>query len=195
MSADEDLQPLEEVMDRMATAAESDRVCVGDLLEAMGHRSHGALMLAPSLVVISPISGIPGVPTLLGIIIALISVQMLIGRKTIWLPRRLRHRCIAGRRLQSAIAHLQPVGRTVDRWVRPRLLPLTRKPFRKLIAVTCLALALIMPPMELLPFATSILAAAVAAFSLALFARDGLLAVLGYATAAGGVGFGLSAVL
>ena len=57
-------------------------------------------------------------------------------------------------------------------------LVLTSSPADRLVGACCCALALAVPPLELLPFATFIPMAAIAVFGLSLVARDGVL-VLG----------------
>ncbi len=52
-------------------ASEEDRVTLGDAIEAFGNRSYGPFLLVPALIEVSPIGGIPGLPTVLAAIIAL----------------------------------------------------------------------------------------------------------------------------
>ncbi|MPY71592.1 MAG: exopolysaccharide biosynthesis protein [Alphaproteobacteria bacterium] len=179
----------------MSAAGVDGRVCVGHLLDIMGERSFGAVLLAPSLIVVSPLSGIPGLSTVVGLIIALIAGQMLVGCDHIWLPRTLRERCIAQGKMEKALRLLAPGARLVDRLVSHRLAVFTRSPFSHAIPAICVAIGLAMPLLEIVPFASSILAAAVAAFALALVARDGALAVVAMATTGGGVWFGANALL
>lgn len=195
MPGDRDLRTLEEVLRRMASAGEDGTVCVGHLLDAMGQRSFGPLLLVPSLIVVSPLSGIPGLSTVSGAIIALIAVQMLVGRHVVWLPRRLRGRCLDQRQLERAVGFLYPAARVADRLVRPRLSVFTHRPFSRLIAAVCIAMAALMPLLELVPFASSIVAAAIAAFALALIAHDGVLAIVASAVTAAGAYFGVGALL
>ncbi|MEQ4538006.1 MAG: exopolysaccharide biosynthesis protein [Billgrantia sp.] len=57
------------------------------VLEAIGRRSFGPLLLLAGLVTLAPvISGIPGVPSLMGMFTFLVCAQLLVGRRTFWLP-------------------------------------------------------------------------------------------------------------
>jgi hypothetical protein len=136
------------------------------------------MLLVPGLIVLSPISGIPGVPTLGAIGILLIAGQMLLGRKSFWVPEFLRRRKIARARVLKARGLLMAIARGVDRVVKPRLSILTRGPFAFLIAAICVLIGLIMPPLEAILFANVATSAAVSAFGLALVAHDGVLATL-----------------
>lgn len=195
MSQPREPSTLADVLDVVACAGGPENVCVADLLKTFGQRSFGALLLVPSLIVVSPISGIPGVPTVTGVLISLIAIQMLLGRTTLWLPRSLLQRCIARRQLDRVIAFVRPGAAIADRLLEPRLMFLTQAPFNRLIAATCLATALTMPALEVVPFATSIVAAAIAVFALALIAHDGLLVVVAFLVAGASLYFGLGALL
>ena len=51
----------------------------------------------------------------------------------------------------------------------------------RVIAAFCVLIALGMPPMEMIPFSANLAGAALAAFGLALIARDGVLALIAFA--------------
>ena len=82
-----------------------------------------------------------------------------------------------GKKLQQAAKSLQPAARVIDKAIRPRLTFLTDRPFLYVIALICILIALTVPPLELVPFVDIPLWAALAAFSLAMAAHDGLLAI------------------
>lgn len=169
---------LSEVLDRLVETGGEESVCVRDIMAAIGRRSFGPLLLAPSIIVVSPASGIPGLPTVTAILVALIAGQMLMGRHGIWLPQRVQNGCIDRAKLDRAVRFLRPVARVSDRVARPRLSPLTRPPFSSVIAGICLLIAFTMPPMEVIPMANSLAGAAIASFALALTAQDGVLAIV-----------------
>jgi hypothetical protein len=86
------------VLDTLADAGDEDEVTIGQILDAFGDRSLAPVLLVPAMLTASPISGIPGVPTVTGIIVALIVVQMLMGRDTLWVPKALARRGVSRRR-------------------------------------------------------------------------------------------------
>jgi hypothetical protein len=188
VSGDHSAGDLAGVIEQVTTAGKPDEpTSIDQIVEAIGQRSFGPLILVPGLIVLSPLSGMPGVPTLGGIAVLLIAGQMLLGRQTVWLPAFIRRRSIAPRRMTQAGRFLMPVARFVDRFTGRRLAWLTRKPWSYFIAASCILIAVLMPPLEAIIFANVLTAAAITAFGLALVAHDGLLAALAFALTGGSI--------
>ncbi|MDJ0389384.1 exopolysaccharide biosynthesis protein [Roseomonas sp. E05] len=163
---------------------EAETVSCRAILDQIGQRSFGAVLLLPALVVVSPLSGIIGLPTGAATLIVLICGQMLLGRKEAWVPRAVTTRSMRCQRVQKAVRFLRPFSRLTDRILRARLRGVTEGAGTRCIALACILLALMMPPLELVPFATSLIAAVITLFGLALVANDGLMALIAYALTA-----------
>jgi hypothetical protein len=151
------------------------------IVQAFGEAGFVPMLLAPALIVVSPLSGIPLLPTLFGTMIALISLQMLLGRRHLWLPEMLMRRRIRGRQLHSALLRTRGFGRWIDRHARDRLSLLVRPPLDVVPKALCMLCGAAMPFLELVPFSSSLLAAAVVLMGTGMLARDGL-----FTLAAGG---------
>lgn len=176
-----------ETLDRTRDAAAGEKTSVEAIVEALGHVSYGAVILVPALLVITPLSGIPGLSSVVGIIIALVSAQMLAGRRHLWLPRWILARQIDSESLRKALGYLEAPASFIDRHTRPRLSVLVRPPTRSVLQATCMICGLAMPFLELVPFSSSILGAAVSFFAIALVVRDGIFAAIGLLFLGGGV--------
>lgn len=190
----EDPRSVSDILDKLERLADQQsRVSLEDAVAAFGNRSYGPFLLVPALIEISPIGGIPGLPTVLAAIIILFAVQMLIGRQHLWLPHVIGKRAAAAGTVHRATAKLRGVASMADRWFHGRLPALTQGPFVRLAALATIALALTVPPLELLPFASTAPMAAIAAFGLALLVRDGalMIAAILLAGVAVAVGIGL----
>lgn len=188
---------LEQLLDRITEAARGhDRVSLGGILEMVGRRSFGPLLLFGGLIALSPVIGdTPGVPTTVGIFVLLITGQLLFGREYVWLPRWLLKRSVARDTLCKALGWLRMPARYVDRLLRPRLTALTHTVGMYVIASVCVVIAAAMPVMEVVPFVANGAGAALTAFGLALVAHDGLLAIFAFAFTALTLGFAIQGIL
>lgn len=181
---------MKEVLDRVSDAGAEGTVSVEDILNSIGRRSFGPLLLVPGLLLVSPLSGVPGFGTAMALIVFLFAVQLVAGRHRVWLPQFMLRRSIPRDKLDSAMRFLKPAARTVDKLVHPRLSFLAEGVFGRLIGLVCLFIAFIMPPLEFVPFANTTSGAAIALFGLSLTARDGLVGALALIATGGIVYFG-----
>lgn len=172
---------------------DNEKTTMGEVVEVLGQRSFGPFLLLPALLEMSPVGGIPGVPTVLAAIIVLFAAQIVIGRKHMWLPGFLERRSLRTKRIGKAMPFLRKAGSFLDRWFHGRIKTLTRGAWLRAAAICVIVLALTVPPLELLPFASTAPMAAIAAFGLAMLVGDGLLMLAAFLCAglAFAVGFGM----
>ena len=95
----------------------------------------------------------------------------------------------------KAADKLQGVGRWMDRWFHGRLKRLTGPPFDRIAAAMCILLCFTVPLLEFIPFASTAPMAAIAAFGLALLARDGALMLVAMAASIAALGFAVSLLI
>jgi hypothetical protein len=174
------------VLDSVEHAGEGERVSVAEIVDSVGAGAFGPLLLVPAVILVTPVSGIPGMPTLGSLIISLIAGQIVIGRRCLWLPAFIRNRTISKRRLESAMKYLRKPSVLIDRMSRERLVFLTEKPLQLVPALICCMMVLFAPIFETVPFSVSLAAFAVSLFALGFVAKDGLWVALGLAIIAGG---------
>lgn len=151
------------------------RVTLATIQEVAGRRMSGPMLLLPGLILVSPLSGIPTLPTILAIIIFLVSIQLMFGRQSIWIPERLRRAGLSSDRSDKAIGYMRPVAGFIDRFSRQRLPWLTGAVPVRVASLLCVLIALVMPLMEFIPFSSSIAGLVITVFGLALMTGDGLL--------------------
>lgn len=179
---DSQITDLEQLLDRIRDAAGShEEVSLGAILNHLGSRSFGPLLLLAGLITLAPVIGdIPGVPTLMALIVILIAAQLLVGRDHLWLPPFLLRRSITREKVDRALAWVQRPARGIDRLVRPRLHVFVGGWGVYAVALACLLIGLAMPPMELVPFSANGAGLALTAFGLGLIAKDGLLSLCAF---------------
>lgn len=183
----QDLSDLLDELDQCAKRA-GGKVSVEEVHEAIGARSFGPLLLVTGLLGMTPVSAVPGAPTVLALITILVAGQLLLGRKSFWLPRPILKLAVAPEKVRKTVKVSRKPARFVDRLLRPRLTMFTGGVADRLVALVCVAVALVVPPLELLPLAAFIPALATATFGLGLVARDGLLILIALALSASALG-------
>lgn len=180
---------LTDVLDHMDDFTEGKKITLGQIIDSFGDRGYGPLLLAIVLIELLPTGAIPGVPTLVAVLVVLVAGQLLLGRPSPWVPQRLRQKGFSCHQFGTARKKIRPTTRKVDRVIKPRLRQLANPMVSRVIAAVCVLLALTMPPLELIPFASSIPAAAIGLFGIGLAARDGLIVLIASAITVGaGVG-------
>ena len=165
-----------DVLDELDELADKgDQVCVRDVLDDFGRRSFGPFMMIPALIEISPLGGIPGVPTALALFIAVIAAQLVIGRDHIWMPEFVQRRSVESGKLHKAVEKLRGLGQWLDEHSQDRLEKLTVGIWLRFAGVVVIALCCTVPPLELLPFASTLPMLAIIMIGLGLTVRDGAL--------------------
>ncbi|MFN7223873.1 MAG: exopolysaccharide biosynthesis protein [Paracoccaceae bacterium] len=180
---------LTEVVTRLLRAARGvDRVTVGNLVDAIGRSSMAAVLMVPALLLVSPLSGIPGASTVGGAVIALVAGQIVLKRDKVWLPDVLRNRTVPGPALRRALVWLRRPARWFDGFAPARPKGGTDAWWSPAIALLCLALGLTLPMMELIPFSSSIVATLITVLALAMLTGRVRLAIMAIATGALAIG-------
>jgi hypothetical protein len=168
-----------------------DKVSVDEIVARV--EQHEGLAPVVSLLILPVLLPLPpGVSMVLALPLLFAAPQMMIGRKDLWLPRRLACQAVDRERLQKGVERILPWVRWVEGFVKPRLTFLTGPVGAALAGMVCtlMAVVLVLP----LPFATLFPALTVLLLSLGLARRDGLAVIVGcllLAVAVTGIVWGL----
>jgi hypothetical protein len=170
------------IVDALAGLADGrDSVAFGDLVETLGARGFGPLLLALAALLVPPVGMIPGVGGAIGLVMVGIGVQILRGGSGPWLPGPIRRRRLPAHRLRGACTALRPGMLWVRRRLRPRLTPLAEGAVSlRLIAVLLICTGLAMAVFGAIPVLPPLLGLPVLFFALGLTTRDGAAVALGY---------------
>ncbi|MCC0044610.1 MAG: exopolysaccharide biosynthesis protein [Brucellaceae bacterium] len=153
-------------------------VTVEMIRDALGDRSFAALLVFCALLNLLPLP--PGSTLLFGPPLILITVQMIAGHQTVWLPRSWLRRSVGLERFRSMIDRLAPQLERLERLVKPRRWPFeSATTSDRVIGVIglVLAIAVTLP----IPLGNWLPAFAVAIIGLSLSERDGVFLALGTA--------------
>ena len=149
---------------------------VREIIDALDSRSFGLAVLLFSLPSVVPMP--PGVPTVVGIILLIVSFQMVIGREDLYLPSILSKRSFDRKSLVGAFEGLAPKLAIIEKVMKPRLLFMTGRIGSIFIGVVVLVMALVLI-LPLPPGGNFPPALACAVLGLGLAQRDGALVLLG----------------
>ena len=174
------------IEDIFAQFSEDGSLTVAEFLETMGHRAQALAILIFSLAAL--VAGVvPGFSTLTGVPIMFIALQIALGMNSVWLPKKLREKEISPRILRGALARTIPTMRTVEKFLKPRLIILTHPYAERVVALIIVVLAAILSlPIPGGNFLPSI---GISILALSMLERDGLflLLAIGLVMLTGGV--------
>lgn len=157
---------------------DGETVSIEQLLNAVGRRAYGPLLLLVGFIAISPLTIVPGASWLTAAITLLIAGQIVIGRPLPWLPKKLLSASFPRKFLVKGVESMARPAYVMDALVQPRLTFLTDAPFVQLVAVGCVAAALITFPLGFVPFGPLLPGLTVMFIGLGLTSRDGILLLL-----------------
>jgi hypothetical protein len=162
-------------------AADRPEVEFGEIVDTLGSRGFGPLLLALAAVLLLPIGMIPGVGGAVGLVTVAIGVQLLRGRSGLWLPRAVRRRALPAARLDRATRALRPAMLWLRRRLRPRATALAEGAVSlRVMALALVAAGLLMAVFGAIPVLPPLLGVPVLFFALGLTTRDGAAVGLGY---------------
>src|SRR5688572_2405165 len=159
----------------------SGGVSLATIRDLIGHDGLMLLTAFLTIIFLVPVS-IPGVSTVFGGAILLISITRLLGRN-LWLPRKLEQREVASEKLRSAFVRGLRWFKRLEKISRPhRMAWLIRGGFMHFINNSGLILGavLLMAPFGLIPFSNTIPAVAILFFAIGFLQRDGVCILLGH---------------
>lgn len=95
-------------------------VTLGEIFDRIGDRGFGLLLLVLSLPSALPVPA-PGYSTPFGILLFILALQMIFGRRTPWLPARAAGMGIKGKFVEGMLSFLEKFFGKVEFLIKPRL--------------------------------------------------------------------------
>ena len=159
----------------------SGGVSLATIRDLIGHDGLMLLTAFLTIIFLVPVS-IPGVSTVFGGAILLISITRLLGRN-LWLPKKLEMREVSSEKLRGAFVRGLRWFKRLEKISRPhRMAWLIRGGLMHFINNSGLILGavLLMAPFGLIPFSNTIPAVAILFFAIGFLQRDGVCILLGH---------------
>jgi hypothetical protein len=164
-----------EVLRELATG-DGERVTFREILTGLRHRAFGFTLLIFALPCCLPMP--PGIPTVCGIAIVIIALNLIGARQRLWLPGAIADKSVGRADLQRMVDRVAPYLAKLEKICKPRLGVVTESVGKVLIGLVIFVLGAIMilpiPLLGNMPpgFAASIIA-------IGMTERDGLIVLIG----------------
>lgn len=165
------------ILARFLLFHDAGNISFDEIRTSLDDRAFGLLMVILALPNLIPII-IPGLSTILGIPLAYIGLQLMLGRHPPWFPGWITQRSFSRSRFQAVLAQGLPYVVKVERFLKPRAIWLVEGIGERIIGFTVLVLALTLTLP--IPFGNGLPALAIVMFGLGLIEKDGLAALGGY---------------
>ncbi|WP_413287792.1 exopolysaccharide biosynthesis protein [Bdellovibrio sp. HCB337] len=157
---------------------------LGELVNLLGEMGHGIIILLLCLFFLQPIP-LPGISTPIGMIIILLSTLQFLNQKP-WVPRRFRNREIPQKALHKMAVIARKIWSSIEKFLHPRLLFLTRSHVFRFINLLLLILSGFLLGLPLpIPFSNTIPALVILSIVFAQLEDDGFLIIGGYVLSLG----------
>lgn len=168
-------ESLSQKLEQLQAADSDHRISVGEMLDTLGDKSFGILLLLLAMPSALPLPA-PGYSTPLGILIALLSLQMIMGRHQPWLAEWARKKEFKHRHVQKMLKFTLYFLQKVESWIRPRWFFLCgRKSFIIFgLVIFAMACIMILP----IPLTNTLPAMIIFFMAIGLIESDGLVCAL-----------------
>ena len=186
MEADPAVPRLSEVLGALPARLEGETVSIGALIDRLTPRSYPLIMLLLAFPNLVPLPA-PGLSAIVGLPLAVLTLQMTLGYREPVLPGFLARRRISLPQLVAACRRAEPWAARLERLLRPRLVFLLTGAAERLIGLVAMLLSLVI--LLPIPFGNAIPALAICLIAVGLLVGDGLTVLAGLVVAALGVGF------
>jgi hypothetical protein len=173
--------PISQRLRALVRAMPRTGITLSELIQRVGNDGLLILVALLTLVFLIPVS-IPGVSTVFGAAILLISVSRLF-RRDLWIPAKLQHRVIGTRKLRPLLRKALSWLKKIEYVSRPnRINWLVADGVMDMINSVALILGavLLMMPFGLIPFSNTFPAVAILFLAIGLLQKDGVSVLLGH---------------
>jgi hypothetical protein len=155
------------LLNGLLTGAPADRVTLGWLLDSLGERSFGVVMLVLGLLAL-----LPGASAVVGVLLAIPAFQMIRARSVPRFPAAVAARPFPTRALETVLRRAVPALRYLERFIHPRWLTLVETTKRVVGVVVLLLAGLLLAPVPLSNVAPAL---GIVATAIAYLEEDGVL--------------------
>lgn len=171
------VRALSQLLSDLRQTIDGEETSVATLLEGFHERGFGVMTLLFSIPMALPIPKPPGLSTLFGVPLMILTLQQAAGRHTVWMPEIIRRKRVSSAKLIRVLDGGIPWARKIEYLLRPRMEYMTRGAVSHLIGFCgCLMAMCMMIP---LPGTNTVPSFGIALMSAGVIMRDGLCVLAG----------------
>jgi hypothetical protein len=170
--------PLGETLAQLLRSEDARGLSIHEITGAVGEKGFGLVLMVLSLPSALPVPA-PGYSTPFGIVIALIALQMLIGRQSLWVPAKLCGLRIKPKLAGSMLGAASRFLGKIERFIRPRQKWIRGRIGQGALALVVVIMACLM--MLPIPLTNTFPAMVIFMIGIGLSEEDGLLAMAAFA--------------
>ncbi|MFY7778172.1 MAG: exopolysaccharide biosynthesis protein [Elstera sp.] len=177
---EEEMEAASVLLRRLIAEHPHERISLDDLLNGVGHRAFGLLLLLLALPNSIPLPAPPGLSTVFGLPMAIFGAQLVLGHKAPWLPAFMRRKTLPRNEVLKFLDRATPYLNKVERRLKPRMNWFVGGTGERVAGLIIFAMAAVLS----LPiiFGNFLPAFAVLLMALAILARDGAMMIAGWVT-------------
>jgi hypothetical protein len=164
-----------ELLQQFLEQHQQERICLRDLLNALGDRAFGPTLLLCALPEALPLP-VAGISAVIGIPLLLVSSQLTLGFRHPWLPGQVLERPIKRQHFEKLMHQAIRHVRKIERVLKPRWPFFTHPAFERCIGLLLMILSIIIALP--IPFGNMVPAIAVVFICLGMIEKDGLVLAL-----------------
>ncbi len=168
--------PTSALLDGLLRDADAERVTLRWLVDRLGNRSFGLVMLLLAL-----LGAMPGASAIVAPLLAILAVQMMLGHAGPAFPRRVAERSVRTEGLARTLGRAVPALRTIEGFIHPRW-PMPFEVTKRAVGPVVLLLGLLL--LAPIPLSNVPPALAIALLAIAYLEEDGILLCIALAASA-----------
>lgn len=167
-----------ETVKKIAQKPKGEKTAIAELIEDFHENGILLSLIFFSLPVAIPLPYPPGFTTIMGVPLVMLSLQLLIGCKKVWLPDKLQQYKIKNSVLAMISKKIIPVLEKIEKYSKPRLGFAKSVYCEQFVGLVCLvaSIAVTLP----IPFTNAIPALGISIISIGLLNRDGFIIIAGF---------------
>lgn len=163
----------------------SKQVSIRNIIDILDEKAAQIIIIILCAPTALPIPALPVLTQILSSIVIITLLQLFIGKKSIWLPKKLNNKKVNSETIHKSVGKLIHYHEKIEGIIKPRIKILSSAIFNKIIFLFCIFLSMVVALP--IPFSNTVPSMAIIVIMLGIIEKDGILILLGILLAIIGV--------